>query len=83
MSKKINTSNALIEINKQDEENIVKGLALLINLYADGLKDLCYDAKIHGNLLECELVGIEDHIKRLQSVSNTINYFYERGSRDE
>lgn len=80
MSKTIETSEATIEISKNDEENIVKGLALLVDLYADSLKDLCYQAKIHGTILECELVGIEDCIEKLNSVDNTLNYFYEKNN---
>lgn len=75
MSKEIETSKATIKISKEDEENIVKGLATLIDLYADSLKDICDNAKIHGTILGCELVGIDDHIDTLKSINNTLDYF--------
>ncbi len=77
MSKEIETSKATIKISKEDEDNIIKGLATLIDLYADGLKDICDNPKTYGTILGCELAGIDDHIDRLKSINNTLDYFKE------
>lgn len=70
--------NKTIEISESDQENIVQGLGMLVELYTDSLKELSYNAKIHGDILECELAGIDDHIERLQSASNTLDLFCEK-----
>lgn len=71
----IETSNATITITKLDEENIVKGLATLIDIYADNLKELVNQSELHGTILKCESLAIDRCIEKIKSASDTLTYF--------
>ena len=73
----IETSNALIKINGIDEKNIIEGLATLIDIYADNLKERVQEIKINGNMLQCESLTIDRCIEKIKSVSDTLTYFCE------
>lgn len=64
-----------IKLSKEDKENIVEGLSQLVDFYANNLRELIEPARLHGDILECELVGIDDQINRLKSAVNTLDLF--------
>ncbi len=75
---KIEASNVTITINGIDEENIVKGLSTLIDIYADSLKETIQQPEIHGTIINCESLAIDRCIEKIKSVSDTLSYFCER-----
>ena len=73
----IETSNATITINGIDEKNIIEGLATLIDIYADNLKERVHQIEINGNILTCESLAIDRCIEKIKSASDTLTYFCE------
>ena len=73
----IEAKNKRIVLSGIDEGNIVKGLAILVDTYADGLKKIAQQVELNGNILECENSAMDGCIEEIKSVSNTLTYFCE------
>lgn len=74
----IQTSDETITLNKSDKENIIKGLAILIEIYTDNLKETIKEVKLNKTMSEYENSIIDRCVKEIKSINDTLMYFYEK-----
>lgn len=64
-----------IEIDEKDKQNIVKGLFKIIEEKAEGIKQLCCDGRISGQVYDCETESIYLAINDISLVRDTLVLF--------
>lgn len=72
-----------VEIDEKDKQNIIKGLFKIIEEKAEGIKQLCCDGRISGQVYDCETEGIYLAINDIELVRDTLVLFKNLESKGE
>lgn len=72
-----------IGIDEKDKQNIIKGLFKIIEEKAEGIKQLCCDGRISGQVYDCETEAMYIAINDIKLVRDTLVLFINLESKGE
>ena len=74
-----------IKIKEKDKQNIIKGLFKIIEEQAEGIKQLCCDGRISGQVYDCETESLYLAIREISIVRDTLVVFknLDKGNKNE